>query len=466
MFLNLLHNEMTIIQCRKPTLMNEIINIMETSHGYKRYSWKIYCNEVLNNINVTSKLFYNHVLSKTDTGYGPISQTVLRNLIESNFGSPSGVYLLSKSDGNNSTNTRVYNALKYSDDIKYTGSADEFEESLARTLCFGISDINNISTVTRPIAYHELYNCIVTGLRKVFPTTSSLCHYVAEYINTLCGSGAINSSNVANAFRNALDEDDYNTILNTTNGPNLEKYTRLVLFPAISMCFSNAFNFAFDHGVLASTYHKTIENIIFESNNDGVLIEGEYGDYRLFGRVIRVIEACDYNAEYNVMRWHESPDDRDRNYIFDGKIDQYIKSNAERYTRNTFERMRKRLLKIYHNRYTDDELREILFPKINNLPNVLASGKKDYYIPLKYTNEKYGCTKYHIDCDATECPDTEHTHVGSIDCTRCKYMKIRYGELNVYILVNIGVHDDNQANDVDHIRNLKNGIRDIIMYAE
>lgn len=460
--MNLLHNEMTIVQCRNPILLEEIYRIMVNSHGYKRYSWNTYTTELLEKI-LPHPLFHTHVV-ENDNVASPISQQALTALLEDG----ASATILSQPETNNTTSARILSVLQTNANIKYTKSY-EFEEPLARTLCFALSAINDKCN-NRKLLYHELYNCILTGLRK---SGVSLSNFVLNYIISLGNTTPDNDTIITGAFKTALNDGTYNNILSktvvsgTSNFENFTLYLKNVLFPCITSHFDNAFAHAFDNGVLASSSNKNIENILFESNNDDVLIEGEYGDYRLFGRVIRVVNEEDYNAEYNVMRWQDNPQNNERNYIYDGKIDQYIRSNADRYTRNTFERMRKRLLKVYHNRYTDDELREILFPRADpNTPNVLSSGKKDFFIPLKYTNEKYGCTKFHIDCDATECPDTEHTHTGSVDCTRCKYMKIRYGELNVYILVNIGTHSVDPVNDALHTNNLKNGIRDIIMYAE
>lgn len=448
---------MTVIQCSNPTVKRQIIEIMTKEFGLMAHSAQSQMDELKNKI-ITNFSFIDHLQKYRGPGATSVSDfplTVFKLLFGASDKQINGV--LTKSWPGMIILDKIQSELKSAPYIKYTLNDHEFKDSLCETMCYALNNLNEL--LLKPITYNELHAQIYLELSvdweiNIFNNlrTFLMSNYGFKAGDNI-GTIAVNMYNaITPAFRDTTFNSFVDQATHSYNTAMMNFITKRVQ-PLIYGYSINAFETSFNNGVLGSKIKVQPNKTIFDTNNADVIIHGISGDYKINGRVILVIQSSDYNEKYNIMRWCDGlTDDNVHKYIFNDKIEQHLKANADRYSTTAIERTRRELNEIYHKSYTEEDIRTILFP------TRMRSLYPDFLVPLKYADETNACGRYHVACDGTN--TNSHIHEGETTCTRCKYMRLKYDQMNVYVIVY------NPSDSVEALKeSLRNSVRDIILYA-
>lgn len=439
---------MTVVQCSYPIAKTGILNIMKNEFGSYICSVEGQYDELLSKMLSANYTVIDHIMKNIGHDadsipgflpgalYAEIKTTMVGGVKQQNGA-------LCKTENNLTILDYIQYRLKNNRYIKYVPNNYEFKDILCETLCYQINAFNDI--LKRKITYNELHDVFHTIMSS--NVTSKI--FIIEFTNYLLAnhnilgiaSQELHTSSkrndpaitkvydiIYNFFNTYID---FSSVIDSTNNEYtniMKEVIRNRIAPIVRGYTINAMNIAFDNGAVGSKKNINFNNTIFDTNNADVIIKGSNGDYKINGKVILAIQAIDYNEKYNIMRWCDGlAENNNRIYLFEDKIARHIRANAERYTNSVIERVRKELTEIYHKSYSDDEIRRILFS------DKMRSLYSDNYIPLRYADEN--THMYHIKCDGNTCPNASHGHEGEIKCTRCKYMRLKYDQMNVYVMV-------------------------------
>lgn len=266
-----------------------------------------------------------------------------------------------------------------------------------------------------------------------------------------------------------------NTCCNDFNA--IHTCIRVYISPYISSYFDNCFRYSFVHNILADPRQKNIEKIIFDTIDESLLIDCINGITKQKGNIIRIVDEDEYIEECNVLLYHDQTinNTRDVKQIvqapFSKELQQYIHNDKQNFCKQSFNRIRS---KYKDEALTDDDIRTKYEEKtsmISGCSNInVTSDENEYqersnnvstdpfiYIPLQYTT--YKTVKIPINCTVSGCSNADHAHSEQTIQIRNRYMKLKYGQIKVYIVVNRSKSEENQRRS-----NLITEIRNIIYY--
>ena len=237
--------------------------------------------------------------------------------------------------------------------------------------------------------------------------------------------------------------------------------------------FDNCFKYSFIHGILADPRQKNIEKIIYDTNDESLLIEHINGVTKQYGKIIRIIDEAEYIEECNIFLYSDQYNTKtsDSSLIsqspFSEELQKHIHNDKHNLCKCSFDRIR---AKYKDESLTDDDIRTKYETKTSLIAHTTQPSTDDkptfqernaissdpfIYIPLYYT--PYKTVTIPINCTTTGCSNTEHDHTEQNIQMRCRYMKLKYGQIKIYIIVNKSSFEENQRR-IDLISEIKNVI--------